>query len=206
MKFNYENNPNTLQFWDEYYRQRLVERKNPWLFPKAIEILDTLGDCPRALEVGCGAGRTIVELRKIKKDVRWSGVDISKIAIERARQTKPWASWHYLDVVEESAHVLSALWEVSLFAPGTFQFILCAETLEHLSAPGPVCTLFSIWLAKDGKMLITVPVEGSPLDKNSVNLHHVTFSEKDFAETLFPENKVETFRFDNQHLGVIVYG
>lgn len=196
MKFRYDTNPNTQAFWNNYYTERQVERKNDWLFPTAVKLLEK---CPKgrpeALEVGCGAGRTIVELLKLKKDVSWTGLDFSVSGIQKANSKYPkQAKWICGDI-EKMAE---------LDARPIYDFILCVETMEHLSEPDIVCKLFFQWLKTNGTIFITVPVAGTPLDKNP-KYHHVTYQPDDFGIMFSDKSaEVKTFQIDKHHLGVTV--
>lgn len=195
MKFNYDDNPNTKEFWDSYYRKRKVERKNLWLFDTVIQYLRGYTK-PDAIEIGCGAGRTIIELWKMRKDVNWVGLDFSETAIATAiKKFGTRAKFIRADIVQMSLK----RWPNKPY----YNFILCAETLEHLDEPEKVCGLMWSWLRPEGTILITVPVAGTPLDKNPGNLHNITFQPEDF-EGLFPEGRVNTFKIDKHHLVVTV--
>lgn len=196
MKFNYKDNPNTVKFWDNYYTKRVVERKNNWLFDMVLAYLAPYTN-PVAIEVGCGGGRTIIELCKLRRGVRWTGLDFSASGIKRANlKYAKYAKWWCDDIVNVAKR--------SEVVP-VFDFILCVETLEHLSEPEIVCGLFFQWLKADGIILITVPVAGSALDKGKDNLHHVTYEPEDFF-ILFPQVNatVRTFQIDKHHLGVTI--
>ncbi len=195
MKFRYRENPNTVKFWDGYYNARKVERKSGWLFDEVIKCLE-IYDRPVALEVGCGAGRTIIELWKRRKDVSWHGIDYSAKAIGKAK-VKFGTRGHFLCV--DIDHMIKGIDTISPY----YDFILCSETLEHLSDPAGACKVMWKMLNDMGTIFITVPVAGTPLDKNPQNLHMVTFEEGDFEE-LFPEGRVQTFEIDKHHLAVSI--
>ena len=194
MKFNYDENPNTIDFWNGYYNARKVERKNIWLFDTVIGLLRGYAE-PDAIEIGCGAGRTIIELWKLKKEVRWMGLDFSEVSIEKAIQkfgTR--AKFMCADIVG-LAHRSSPR--------PAFNFILCSETLEHISEPIVVCQMMWDWLRPSGTILITVPVARTPLDRGKQNLHHVKFQPEDFY-VLFPHGGCEVFQIDKHHLAVVI--
>lgn len=197
MKFRYDENPNTLEFWNRYYKRRTVERKLIWLFPEALKILNKYPPEANALEIGCGNGRTVIELWKLRKSVLWTGLDFSDASIGNAkRKYKKYAKWRCADICD--------LTKFGRVEP-TYDFILCAETLEHLTRPMVACELMWSLLKTAGTILITVPVAGTALDKNPLNLHHVTYQPDDFG-TMFPNYlaHVETFQIDKHHLGAVI--
>ncbi len=212
MKFRYETNPNTKEFWEEYYTKRAVERLNKWLIPIVLKYLSPYRAIPpsmqvspykepRALEIGCGAGRTIGELLSMRGDVQWTGMDYSEVAIKTAKRKYLNANFYWCDAEKRFEHEQYKKMSIN----DQYNFILCTETLEHMSDPKSVCKLMYKWLKVNGTILITVPYPGSPLDTNSINKHHVSFELKDFSDVLFSfANKVETFQIDKHHLGVIV--
>jgi len=196
VNFRYEDNPNTLEFWNKLYATRKVERKNIWLFPEVIKLLKKYPANSMALEIGCGGGRTIIELWKLNKSILWTGTDFSSTAIARATKKYKQAKWICGDICDYSrVHVVEP----------TYDFILCSETLEHLSKPMAACELMWKVLKTAGTIFITVPVAGSALDKNPGNLHHVIFQPDDFG-TMFPNYlaEVETYKIDKHHLGAVI--
>jgi len=194
MKFNYDENPNTVKFWDYYYFKRKVERKSLWLFDTVLYYLKTFSK-PDALEIGCGAGRTIIELWKLKKDVNWTGLDFSATAIDKAiHKYGKYAKFTCQDIVVQARE--------SDPVP-QYDFILCSETLEHISDPPLVCRHMWKMLRLGGIILITVPVAGTPLDTGKLNLHHITFVEQDFRD-MFSRARVNVFQIDKHHMCAII--
>lgn len=215
MKFRYKENPNTRLYWEKYYTERIIERLNRWLIPIVLKYLSqyraippsmqaSVRKEPRALEIGCGAGRTIGELLKMRSDVQWTGMDYSEVAIAKAKSKYHNASFYWCDVEKCYEHEGNSLKKI-ISANDQYEFILCTETLEHMSNPQSVCKLMYKWLKVNGTILITVPYPGSPLDTNSINLHHVSFEMEDFENVLFPfADKIVIFQIDKHHLGIVV--
>jgi len=96
----------------------------------------------RMLDVGCGRG----ELLSRMAGLGWKcwGIDISPVAVERARQLAPGAKI-FQGALEE------ARWDVE------FDLITAVQVLEHL--PHPLETLRRIWslLAPQGKLFVSLP-------------------------------------------------
>jgi SAM-dependent methyltransferase len=77
----------------------------------------TLGRAARALDVGCGDGRLTAELDAAEL----TAADVSRVALERARQRLPGAR---IAELEPDAPLP--------FEDGAFDLVLCAETIEHV--------------------------------------------------------------------------
>lgn len=202
-----EGNPNTVGFWNNYYNLRKVERKNNWLFTSVLVNLKPVVKVKQQIEfldVGCGMGRTMMELKKLFKvnfmDVHFNmtGVDISYVAISNAAKkygAKNDLRWILSDVGQEEPRKIGY---------GEYDFILCAETLEHITKPDCACNNMVANLKDGGTIFITVPVYNSHLDTNSVNKHYTSFESDDFSNILFKGMNVELYEIDKNHLSVIV--
>jgi SAM-dependent methyltransferase len=76
-----------------------------------------LGGVERALDLGCGDGRLTAELDAAEL----TAADVSRVALERARQRLPGAR---IAELEPDAALP--------FEDGAFDLVLCAETIEHV--------------------------------------------------------------------------
>jgi len=56
------------------------------------------------LEIGCGHGHVIKHLSVYCSNVRWSGLDISEVAIETARHLQPKQSFYVADIANGALH------------------------------------------------------------------------------------------------------
>lgn len=107
------------------------------------KIIDLVGTGQRILDVGCSAGYLGKELKKKGNTVY--GVEISKYSAEQAKQV--------LDGV-----VVGDIEEIDLpYADGYFDFIICADILEHLFNPINVLTKLKKVLKRDGKLIAVIP-------------------------------------------------
>ena len=77
----------------------------------------SLGRAERALDLGCGDGRLTAELEAAEL----TAADVSRVALERARQRLPGAR---IAELEPDAPLP--------FEDGAFDVVLCAETIEHV--------------------------------------------------------------------------
>jgi SAM-dependent methyltransferase len=111
-----------------------------------------LGRRGEILEVGCGPGFLLAELRQLGWSVR--GLEISEFAVRHARE-------------KQRLEVNHGTIETVAFEPRTFDAVFMGDVLEHL--PRPVSSLKTIrkWMRADGVVLIAIP---STLNLLSVKL------------------------------------
>lgn len=159
-------NPNTIERMERHYAKLSpeTERFNDWLIPYLMLLIPPKGE---VLEVGCGMGRTLAEIKKQMNGTGTvSGIDISNIAIYEAGQYHNDISFEVKDAAK--------LNEVE-----KYDLIVCSQTLEHVDDPKAIIKNMVIALKFGGKLLITVPYPKSSLD-DGVKLHHWRFYESDF--------------------------
>ena len=92
-KDRFKSNPNTIEFWNEYYKKRAVERKNSWLFDLLIfSITIAIANNDKMsfsiLDVGCGTGRTLAEIKnKLKSfsNIIYTGVDLVILLLKKLK-------------------------------------------------------------------------------------------------------------------------
>lgn len=76
-------------------------------------------DFKTVLDVGCGEGSPLYELFSNQNDISYSGLDISEVAINFARQKNPSVRFFAIDITRE-------------FLSERFDLIICSEVLEHI--------------------------------------------------------------------------
>ena len=86
-------------------------------------LLGFLGDAPSMLEVGCGTGHWLAEIRRAQAaaERRLAGVDPSAPMLARARRAAP------------AAHLIQARAEALPFRDRTFDRIVCVNALHHFA-------------------------------------------------------------------------
>jgi SAM-dependent methyltransferase len=99
----------------------------------------------RALDFGCGTGRSTRFLRSLGLNV--IGADISQAMLDQARTLDPSGDYHL--VLDNSA---------GGFAPGSFDLILAAFTFDNMptEAKADALSALRIFLAADGCLLLVV--------------------------------------------------
>ena len=108
------------------------------------DLQDRVPAAGRVLDIGCGCGVPVARLLSAA-GYGVTGVDISDVQIERARQLVPAASFIRADATELD------------FPTGSFDAVICLYALIHmpLDRQPPLLRLISRWLRPGGWFLIT---------------------------------------------------
>lgn len=150
----------TLQFPGTYY---LAFRDLPAL----IRLYKP--DARRALDFGCGTGRSARFLRNLGLEV--VGVDISQAMLDQARALDPSGEYY---LVHDSV--------VGEFAPGSFDVILAAFTFDNIPTDGAKADALSglrTLLAAGGSLLLVVSSPAIYVNE------WASFSTRDFPENRY---------------------
>jgi SAM-dependent methyltransferase len=107
--------------------------------------VEALGPFGRALDLGCGDGRLSTRLRADEL----TAADVSAVALERARGRLGGAR---LERLEPDAPLP--------FADGSFDGVLCAETLEHVRDTQLLLSEVRRVLVPGGRLAVTTPAHG----------------------------------------------
>jgi 2-polyprenyl-3-methyl-5-hydroxy-6-metoxy-1,4-benzoquinol methylase len=115
-----------------------------------LALLDLLTPSPvqRALEIGCGAGANLREIKNRFPACHTTGVELRGDAAQSAAR-----SGRVDQVIE--ADVLSR--EQVDFALGSFDLVICSHVLEHFAQPEQVLARVRGWLAPGGQLLVALP-------------------------------------------------
>lgn len=151
----------TLEFANTYY---LAFRDLPTILAKHAK-------GKRALDFGCGTGRSARLLRKL--DFTVTGVDISEDMLRIARATDPTGDYHLVPGDDFSE-----------LPPASFDVVLSAFTFDNIpeAAKARIFRGLGALLAPDGKI---VSIVSSP----EIYLHEwASFSTKDFPENAFAKS------------------
>lgn len=124
--------------YDEYW---LIRPEND-MQPRFPIIADSIEKGSRVLDIGCGDGACLAYLKQTK-NVTELGIDISKVAVERAR----------LRNVNARVQMLSELF--SIVEPASYDYVIMSEVIEHVENPEEyVVTAYDL-AAK--QLILTVP-------------------------------------------------
>ncbi|MEO6875910.1 MAG: class I SAM-dependent methyltransferase, partial [Opitutaceae bacterium] len=135
---------------DEEYRKLAAVEDAMWYF-RALhahigrELVANLPPGPaRILDAGCGTGGLIRRLAPLRPEWQWTGVDVSPVACQLARERGG------SDVSEASVTALP-------FAEGEFSAVVSADVLYHLDDDGLALREMARVLRPGGVMVINVP-------------------------------------------------
>ncbi|MBT9559880.1 MAG: class I SAM-dependent methyltransferase [Myxococcales bacterium] len=119
---------------------RLLERQR---VRKVVSLLAAT-DQHTVLEVGCGAGNVLAQVRG-----RRTGIDLSPFLLEKARSR-----------LGADATILEMNAESLTFPDESFDRVYCSEVLEHVLDPGRVIAEIRRVLKPTGVAVVSVPNEG----------------------------------------------
>lgn len=106
------------------------------------EILRHVGNRGRFLEIGCGPGLFLSEVRQLGWDV--SGLEISEFATQ-----------HALDKLNLNVKLGSI--ERDRFPESTFDAVFMGDVLEHLPRPVESLEIVKSWLRPGGVLVVAIP-------------------------------------------------
>jgi ubiquinone/menaquinone biosynthesis C-methylase UbiE len=133
------------------YDPDLFHRKSSWIVrflerervKWVLRYVDAQPD-DRILEVGCGAGNVLEQIRCGEL----YGVDLSNYMVENARRR-----------LGSRARIRKADAEKLPFGDGYFTKVFCTEVLEHVLHPETAVAEMSRVLAPQGRLIVSVPNE-----------------------------------------------
>lgn len=137
----------------------------------------------RSLDVGCGIGFAIERLAGFHYDLLTFGVDISDLAIEKAK-----ARLAHIPGIQKRLRVLDS--QTLPFDDKFFALVTCFDMLEHLDEPDIEATLAEIdrVLMPGGTFLCTVSCRKAGIeDQFGDNLHRTVRSPDWWLEKVNPE-------------------
>jgi SAM-dependent methyltransferase len=148
--------PDDADAWENAWRELArVHTDNPARRRRTALVREAIGRAVgaiRLVDLGCGPGLLLSELAEALPDAELYGVDVSRIALELARDRLPRARFVEADLAREDG-ASSAL--ASLV--GSVDVATCSEVLEHLDDPRPLLRAARVCLATSGRLIVTVP-------------------------------------------------
>ena len=108
---------------DDYWRKMAAPRF------RVATMLRLLAEEPArsVVDLGCGGGNLLAEIRGRRPDVALAGVDLSSAQIEANRATHPEVRWYAADRAVPSA--------VAELPAGSFDVVVASEIVEHVGDP-----------------------------------------------------------------------
>ena len=96
------------------------------------------------LDVGCGPGELIIDLKRLCPTAKLSGLDFSTVAIDACRRAHPDLTFHVADIVESALDF-------------TFDLIVCSEVTEHVDDPVRALRNMRTMTTEGGFLVLTTP-------------------------------------------------
>lgn len=134
----------------EYYGRLTAGQAGYWRYMPAPRsrrrvVLRTLAaaDPSSVLDVGCGDGSLLTEIRTALPRARLAGADLSAPQIEQNRRTMPDIDWYCLDAEADPA------------LPRQFDALTASEVIEHVAHPDAFLRNARAMTAPDGILILT---------------------------------------------------
>jgi ubiquinone/menaquinone biosynthesis C-methylase UbiE len=172
LKTFYENLAQSSEDFASYYY-------NPIGISRVIKILKLLALHPdqAVCDIGCGDGCIASQAKRITKKIK--ALDISSTRAKRAKLKG-------IDAICADAMSVP-------FKNGVFDRVICSEVIEHLSDPEPVLYEIRRILKRDGKVVVTVPLN----EVLNNTLHDVPGNE--LMELTYEQIRIK-YKVKNTHL------
>lgn len=101
-----------------------------------------------ALEIGCGAGANLYELKKKWPSIHTIGIEIRPEAAALGKAKGYVDEMHTVDIWNDQSLE---------FAPGSIDVMIMSHVLEHFPQPDRILERVLPWLSKDGRVLVALP-------------------------------------------------
>jgi 2-polyprenyl-3-methyl-5-hydroxy-6-metoxy-1,4-benzoquinol methylase len=142
---------------------------------RLVRALLAAGPGARILDVGCGQGDLVAQLRRSHPDAELSGLDYSQFGVDVARSKVPGARFEQRDLLQPG--------EPSADMAGWATHAVCSEVLEHVDDPELLLVNARAYLAPGCRLVITVP--GGPMSAFDRHIgHRRHFTPATLRETL----------------------
>lgn len=136
------------QYDEQWSRLSDFVRHNPGARHRRRLIAEAVALLPEPvhsiLDVGCGLGELIIELKRHHPTVRVTGLDISKVAIDACRAAFPEEIFHVANINEDALE-------------SSFDLIVCSEVTEHLAEPRHALANMRKMTRPGGFLILTTP-------------------------------------------------
>lgn len=139
------------------------------------EVLDHAGDrlpeTGRAVDIGCGVGDLLTELRRRRPGLAVAGLDFSGKAVEGARRALPDGEFIRHEIDDRLPYDTEA-----------FDLVLCTDVLEHLLYPARIAAEL-LRICRPGGLVVIVVPDG---EMDQFMGHNWFWNLQSFAEMLAP--------------------
>ncbi len=146
MAFDYEKS-----IWGHGNANLKLSSPTSFRLRQSLQSLSNLKAGAKVLELGCGAGQFIREIKKIRPELDCYGCDISQHAIAIAKQANDGVTY---DLSTENR---------SAYADNFFDAVIIFDVLEHVENPNLILSEVNRVLKNGGVFYSFVPCEADPL-------------------------------------------
>lgn len=98
------------------------------------------------IDVGCGTGHFLKELKKRHSSINIVGTDFSEESVNISKSINPEGSFFLMDI-----------FNIPIEQQGIYDFVICSEVLEHLLRPDVALDNLLSLIKSEGFLIITVP-------------------------------------------------
>lgn len=99
----------------------------------------------RVLEIGCGMGATLGCIQGLYQEAEVYGIEIAETIMPIAKKYLP-------TIIHGNIEQITMPYE-----EGFFDYIICADVLEHLHDPAQILKMLHRYLKKDGRLIASIP-------------------------------------------------
>jgi ubiquinone/menaquinone biosynthesis C-methylase UbiE len=141
----------------------------------ALRLLAVGAGRARVLDIGCGQGDLLADLRKRHPAAELGGLDLSANGIRIAADKVPTAAFHRVDLLANAGPpAVMRRWATHA---------VCSEVLEHVDDPVALLRAARRWLGPGCRLVVTVP--GGPMSAFDRAIgHRRHFDTRDLRATL----------------------
>jgi len=145
---------NTQSNWNKWFNDKkyLAEYVTPERINSYIEIIRICESngvdfrSGKVIDIGCGTGHLLAELKKMHPNIEVNGTDFSQESINVSKNVNKEGDFFKMDIFD---------------IPDTqyqqYDFVFCCEVLEHLLYPQRALENILSLVAKSGTIILTVP-------------------------------------------------
>lgn len=156
---------------DDYWRKMAAPRHRVEVMRQIVRELSPSS----VVDLGCGNGILITELRDALPNVRWSGLDLSRPQVAENVKNLPWATFRDGNLEQPFAADFDWL--------GQFDLAMATEVIEHLDSPGAFLENAGRLLKPGGHLVLST--QSGPIRQTEQRVgHRRHFSQREMSELL----------------------
>jgi SAM-dependent methyltransferase len=156
---------------DDYWRKMAAPRLRVRVLLRALKRFDPAA----VVDLGCGSGVLLGEIRARHPRTRLCGIDLSREQIQENLRVSPWADWHVAN--------LDGRVEFERPLAGGFDVVIASEVIEHLDRPECLLTN-ALALARPGGRLLVTTQSGTVRETERRVGHRRHFSASEMRDIL----------------------